>query len=31
MVYHNSVNLAISNPAYSNETFRARHGYKEEH
>lgn len=31
MVYHNSVTQSISDPAYSNETFRARHGFKEAH
>jgi hypothetical protein len=31
MVFHNSVHQSISDPSYSNETFRARHGYKEEH
>ena len=31
MVYHNSVVQSVSHPDYSNETFRARHGYKEEH
>lgn len=31
MVYHNAVSQVISNPAYDNETFRAKHGYKESH
>ena len=31
MVYHNSRVQTISDPAYENETFRARHGYKEGH
>ena len=31
MVYHNAVATSITNPAYENETFRAKHGYKEAH
>jgi len=31
MVYSNAVHQPISDPNYGNETFRARHGYKEEH
>ena len=31
MVFHNSVVQEVSNPAYANETFRARNGYKEAH
>jgi hypothetical protein len=29
MVFHNSIVQEVSNPAYANETFRARAGYKE--
>jgi hypothetical protein len=31
MVFTNAINNAASDPNYSNELFRARHGYKEEH
>ena len=31
MVYHNAVAQVVSNPAYENETFRAKAGYKETH
>jgi len=31
MVFHNIKGQDISNLAYGNETFRARHGYKESH
>lgn len=31
MVYHNSRAQEVSNPAYGDETWRARHGYKEAH
>ena len=31
MVFHNAIGQPVSDPNYGNETFRARHGYKEEH
>lgn len=31
MVYHNAVAQSVTNPTYENETFRAKHGYKETH
>jgi len=31
MVFENTVKQHVIDPAYSNETFRAKHHYKEEH
>ena len=31
MVFQNAIAQNITEPNYGNETFRARHGYKEEH
>ena len=31
MVFHNHYQMLVGDPSYANETFRARHGFKETH